>query len=95
MGKTISFAKGKGNIRHNNRDFFTDNIDRDRTPNNITYVKQDLEAAYDEIFGQALQDYNAKQKRSDRKIESYLEHIRKSKNGEQLFHEVIVQLGDK
>ncbi len=93
--KTISFAKGKGSIAHNNRDFFTDNIDRDRTQNNITYVQQDLEIAYDEIFGQALKDYNAKQKRSDRKIESYLEHIRRSKNGECLFHEVVVQLGDK
>ena len=51
MGKTISFAKGKGNIRHNNRDFFTDNIDRDRTPNNITYVKQDLEMKFsDKLF---------------------------------------------
>ena len=95
MGKTISFAKGKGSIGHNNRDFFTDNIDRSRTQDNIIYVKQDIREAYQQIFGQAVEDYNARQKQKCRRIDNYYEKLHKSKNGEELFHEVVVQLGDK
>ena len=95
MGKTISFAKGKGSIGHNNRDFFTDNIDRSRTQDNIIYVKQDIREAYQQIFGQAVEDYNARQKQKCRRIDNYYEKLQKSKNGEELFHEVVVQLGDK
>ena len=34
---SISFRSDDGCIEHNNRDFFTDNVDKSRTPNNITY----------------------------------------------------------
>lgn len=38
-----------------------------------------LEDAYSEIFGKALEEYNSKQKRADRKIDSYLEKIKSEK----------------
>ena len=95
MAKTISLAKGKGNIRHNNRDFISENIDKSRIKDNIIYVQQPLEEAYQEIFGHAVQEYNNKQKRADRKITDYMEHLKTSKNGEKLFYDVVVQLGDK
>ena len=95
MAKTISFAKGKGNIRHNNRDFISENIDKTRIKDNIVYVQQPLEEAYQEIFGQAVQEYNNKQKRADRKITDYMEHLKTSKNREKLFYDVVVQVGDK
>lgn len=95
MAKTISVAKGKGNIRHNNRDFISDNIDKTRIKDNIIYVQQPLEQAYQEIFGQAVQEYNNKQKRADRKITDYMEHLKTSKNREKLFYDVVVQVGDK
>ena len=56
---------------------------------------QELKDAYREIFGEALERYNQKQKRNDRKIPDYLEHIQKSKNGEKAFHELVVQVGDR
>ena len=40
---------------------------------------------YTSLFDEALERYNAKQKRSDRKIDSYYEKIRQSKQ-EKLFH---------
>ena len=46
------------------------------------------------MFGEALEKYNAKQKRKDRKIENYYDKIRNSKQ-EKPFHEVVVQIGDK
>ena len=46
------------------------------------------------MFDEALERYNAKQTRSDRKIADYYEKIRASKQ-EKLFHEVIFQIGNK
>ena len=46
------------------------------------------------LFDEALERYNAKQKRSDRKIDNYYEKIRQGKQ-EKLFHEVIFQIGNK
>lgn len=84
---------GKGSLTHNNRDFIADNIDRARTTNNVTYQNENLREVYSELFGAALERYNAKQKRSDRKIKDYYEHIRTGKQ-EKLFHEVIFQIGN-
>lgn len=41
-----------------------------------------------------MQRYNDRQKRNDRKIENYLEHIQKGKQ-EKPFYEIIVQVGNK
>lgn len=92
--KTISIAKGKGSIQHNNRKFETPNIDRLRVKDNIIYVKQDIKEAYQQIFGKSVEEYNARQKKKCRRIDDYYEKIRQSKNGEELFHEVVVQVGD-
>ena len=90
---SISFRSDDGCIEHNNRDFFTDNVDKSRTPNNITYVKRDLRELYQELFDEALAEYNARQNRLDRQIPDYYEHIRKSKK-EKLFQEIIVMFGN-
>lgn len=95
MARTISFVKGKGSIRHNNRDFTASNVDGSRSSMNITYVKKTVEEAYDDIFGEALREYNAKQKRNDRKIDNYLEKIKTSKNNEKVFYETVVQIGKR
>jgi hypothetical protein len=100
MGK-ISMPQGKGSQLHNRRDYekigkeFPDNIDQNLTEQNITIVDKDIREAYQEFFGEALQEYNQKQKRADRKIEDYYEHISKSKNGEKLFYEDVLQWGKK
>lgn len=46
------------------------------------------------MFDEALERYNYKQTRADRKIENYYEKIRNSKQ-EKPFHELILQIGDK
>lgn len=90
MGKTISFVKGRGHISHNNRDFISNNVVPERTDWNRTYVKESIETAYDTCFGQALKDYNARQKRKDRQKHDYITEIRNSKNKEKVFYENVV-----
>lgn len=91
---SVSFVKGKGNVNHNNRKFLTDNIDKDRVKDNIIYIQKDLREFYKEIFQNEVDQYNLNQKRADRKIDSYYDKIAKSKQ-ENLFYEVVVQIGDK
>lgn len=91
--KTISFVKGKGSLRHNNRDFIADNVDEKRIGFNKTYIKQSLEEAYEICFGDALREYNEKQTRNDRKKDNYIIEIKNSKNREKVFYENVVQIG--
>ena len=102
--RRISHAKGKGSINHNNRNHFYKNVDPSKTENNIFYAKESLEVAYQKCFGEALDNYNAKQKRADRKIGDYYSHLfgnaRKdvvatSSNKEKSFYEIVVGIGDK
>ncbi|MBR1762788.1 MAG: plasmid recombination protein [Eubacterium sp.] len=91
---SISIELGKGVLDHNNRKFIAENVDRERTKNNVEYKNIPLEDAYHILFDGALERYNNKQKRADRKINNYLEHIQKSKQ-EKSFYEIIVQVGNR
>ena len=73
--KSISMCEGKGSLSHNNREFTARNIDSTRTPNNIVFVQQALSDAYHQLFDEAVERYNAKQKRKDRRIGDYFEHL--------------------
>lgn len=75
---SISIELGKGVLNHNNRKFIAENVDKNRTQNNIEYKNISLENAYHNLFDEALQRYNNRQKRNDRKISNYLEHIKKT-----------------
>ncbi|MCD8089441.1 MAG: plasmid recombination protein [Clostridiales bacterium] len=89
--------KGKGSLAHNNREFIADNVDSDRTKYNIYYKQESLETAYKNCFAEAIENYNAKQKRKDRRIagvKGYMEQIKNSGNGEKLFYETVVQVGN-
>lgn len=91
---SLSFRIDSGVIEHNNRDFVAKNVVKERIEMNIVYKKEELAEKYKELFGKALEEYNAKQKRADRKINNYLEHIKNSKQ-EKPFYEIVVQIGDK
>ncbi|NLB89951.1 MAG: recombinase [Clostridiales bacterium] len=84
---------GRGSINHNSRKFKAENINIDRTPYNISYCDEPIKKVYHQLFHEALERYNAKQKRNDRRIENYYEKIRTGKQ-EKLFHEVIFQIGN-
>lgn len=98
MGR-ISMPQGKGSQLHNKREYYLigkplpDNVDPSRIYENITIIDVPLREAYDQLFGDALRDYNARQRRADRRIPDYVKHIENSKNGEKLFYEDIVQWG--
>lgn len=101
--KSISHCQGKGSLSHNNREFQPKNADIGRTPDNITFVKEPIAAAYEKLFGEAVERYNAKQKRSDRKIKNgYYEYqfnhkisqnVVTSPDKRKSFYEDVVQIG--
>ncbi len=91
---TLSITLGKGSISHNTRAFVAENVDPIRTPLNVVFTNQDIKQTYHYLFDEALEKYNAKQKRSDRVIKDYYEKIRTGKQ-EKLFHEIVVQIGNK
>ena len=94
MKKTISAVIGKGSMHHNNQKIITKNVDKDKISDNITIVQDDIKMVYHELFDDALEKYNAKQTRKDRRIKDYHEHIRHSRQ-EKEFHEVIFQIGNR
>lgn len=65
-------------IKHNNRDLTEkewqepahNHIMREQSDDNIYLKQENLKEVYDNLFGEALKDYNDKQKRKDRKIGS-------------------------
>ena len=85
---------GKGSVNHNSRKFHAKNTDPKRSHWNVEYCNQDIREVYHELFDEALERYNSKQTRKDRKIEDYYEKIRSGKQ-EKPFHEIILQIGDK
>lgn len=94
MERTISGMVGKGSVNHNTRAFTAKNVDKERSRDNVEFCHSDIKEVYHALFDEALERYNAKQKRSDRKIDNYYEKIRRGKQ-EKLFYEVIFQIGNK
>lgn len=94
MQRTISAMVGKGSVNHNSRKFKAENVNGERSHLNIDYCNDNIKNVYHELFDEALEKYNAKQTRNDRKIDDYYEKIRSSKQ-EKPFHELILQIGDK
>lgn len=94
MKRTISAEVGKGSVNHNSRKFKAANVDPVRTHLNINYCNEPIRQVYHELFDEALERYNAKQTRSDRRIDNYYEKIRTGKQ-EKLFHELIIQIGNR
>lgn len=104
MAKKISHCQGKGSLTHNKRTFSAANVDVSRTKDNVTFVDQPIDQAYNEIFGAAVERYNAKQKRADRRIStSYFEHafnrktpppyVVTSADKRKSFYEDVIQIG--
>ena len=94
MKRTISAMRGPGSLNHNRRSFTAENVDPKRSSLNVVYRDEPIQKVYHELFDEAVKRYNAKQKRKDRCITDYYEHLRTGKQ-EKLFHELIVQIGNK
>lgn len=99
---SVSFKKAtnKTNIKHNNRTMSekekerNPHIDHSRSHENKYLIQEDIRDIYEREFGEALENYNAKQKRADRKIKDYYKHIEASKKTSTQ-QEMIIQVGDK
>ncbi len=85
---------GQGSVNHNSREFHAKNTDPERSHLNVTYCQENIKTVYHELFDEALERYNAKQTRADRRIEDYYEKIRSGKQ-EKPFHEIILQVGNR
>ena len=102
--KRASLCQGKGSLSHNMRLFTANNVDCTRTKDNIVFVNIPQQEMYEKLFGGAVSEYNAKQKRNDRKITvSYYEHqfgrgyspnVVTSADKRKSFYEDVVQIGD-
>ena len=96
---------GKGSLARNNKEFIADNVDVFRTSNNITFVCQPIDEAYDQLFKESTERYNVKQKCNDCKVQiSYYEHffevkpcntVRTATDKRKSFYEDVVQIGKK
>ena len=68
MERTISMMVGKGSLNHNNRMFTAKNVDGERSKCNKVYVQESIKQIYHLLFDEALEAYNARQTRVDRKL---------------------------
>ncbi len=90
-----SKAKLSGVAKHNLRKYRSKEYDRE----NIvllfgsTNLLQDVKKVYKDKFTEALQQYNQKQTRADRRIDDYFEHV--SEKNQDMAVEIIFQCGDK
>lgn len=91
---SISIELGKGALKHNGRIFNTSNTNPERSHLNKEYINDDIKNVYQELFDEAVERYNSKQTRNDRKVKNYYEKICNGKQ-EKPFHEIVVQIGNK
>ncbi|HDR4897762.1 TPA: plasmid recombination protein [Bacillus cereus] len=93
---SISFNQSyQSSLSHNNRENIHGNpgIDPARLDENIYFVQKDIRDVYKDVFQEAVDKYNEKQKRNDRKIDDYYDKIHKDdKTHEQ--RELVVAIGE-
>ncbi|PEI90589.1 mobilization protein [Bacillus pseudomycoides] len=93
---SISFNQShQSSLSHNNRENIHGNpgIDPARLHENIYFVQKDIRSVYKDVFQEAVDKYNEKQKRNDRKIDNYYDKIHKDdKTHEQ--RELVVAIGE-
>lgn len=99
MAKTISTHNGSTanrdhNIRNPKITDKQDHIDKSLRDKNKILHDENPREAYKRIFGKALNDYNANQKRPDRIIKDYYNHICRDEKKHAVY-EMIVQIGDR
>lgn len=100
MPMSVSVSSGRGDGRHNTREFTAENVDRSRIKDDIIFVNQSLQDAYRQCFGEACEINNSRQVLKARMLtpESYLAKIEAGqgkKNNPKPFYESVIQIGNK
>lgn len=96
---TVSIAKGRGYLNHNDRSI--DRVsekswDPESSRKNVICRNIPIQDAYNQIFGKALSEYNQRQidvNHPERQIKNYYDHISQSKQ-EKPFYEFVVAFGN-
>lgn len=99
---SFSFSSNMKNtsIKHNERKpedkadlkDYGKHINWSKTADNEILVSKNIKDVYKEVFQSSVDEYNKKQKRSDRKIKNYFSKVKKSKNLD-VQKEFIIQAG--
>lgn len=82
MALSMSVSGGAVNARHDLDPEYRarlQNVDRTKTKDNLILASEPIEHAYERLFGEATETYNARQVskgRPDRQIEDYYAHVR-------------------
>lgn len=84
LGKEYCFAHNRRSIKLCERE---QHIDLTREHEKWIDIRE--REAYNQVFGKAIQSYNEKQTRNDRKITDYISQLQNSKNGESPFYEFV------
>ena len=100
MPMRVSVSSGRGDGRHNTREFIAENVDRSRIKDDLIFVNQSLPDAYRQCFGEACEVNNSRQVLKARMLtpESYLAKIEAGqgkKNNPKPFYESVIQIGNK
>lgn len=102
MQKSMTVRNGRGSRRHNVRAYknMPDHIDLQLTPMNETLVDVPLWQFYRDTFQPAIDEYNARQKRADRKLPDAMQYLKEiqAETGDKArkpYYETFVQVGDK
>lgn len=106
---TVTLQMGKGNTRHNDRSiknqkYTTKSWDVEKSHLNVVYKNEDIQKVYKALFGDALDAYNDKIRKSshpERVIDDYYKHILKQsqkpsskRNQVKPFIEFVATFGD-
>ena len=106
---TVTLQMGKGNTRHNdrtikNQKYTTKSWDAEKSHLNVVYKNEDIKKVYTALFGDALDAYNDKIRKSshpERVIDDYYKHILKQsqkpsskRNQVKPFIEFVATFGD-
>lgn len=102
MAKSMTIRNGRGSHRHNVRDYvdIPEHIDSQLTQYNETLVDVPLWQFYRDTFQPAIDEYNAHQKRADRKLPDAMQYLKdiQSETGDKArkpYYETFVQIGDR
>jgi hypothetical protein len=74
---TLSFhMDSKSNMKHDLRQIYVPYVDIDRSKNNVYYAgNTTLEKSFSFLFADSVAEYNARQKRPERRIDNYLQRL--------------------
>lgn len=94
---SISVSQGRVAQIHDNREYTPMNSDWSLKNRNITIKKsEDYQSVFNDLFRDSLAEYNAKQKREDRKKSyDYYSEIEHGKGPEKAIYEYVFQIGNR